>query len=285
MRVVENYILIMNIQFPVSRLVDRLVLSSSIHILVYLGLVQMAINGVDGLVWLRCATAVAAFLPFHFWLVNEVIASDLRELQSSRRRSAFAYGLISVAFGVLPFTDFFIPSSSTGGRYGIGYYFYIVGVLGMYLGLGLDGFRRSKSLSGSRRFALRVWVGAGCAFFAVSILMTGLRAAMHNTGFQRAQPLILLGCFAWVALALTANRTFTARRFPVVALEKAISVAIMGAVAFLLYRVLTSWISVTGALVAATVLALGFAVAMKGWWDRLFRLFPQDIDARPGPTS
>ncbi len=245
----------------------------------------MAINGVDGLVWLRCATSVAAFLPFHFWLVNEVIASDLRELQSSRRRSAFAYGLISIAFGVLPFTDFFIPSASTVVRYGIGYYFYVAGVLGMYLGLGLDGFRRSKSLSGSRRFALQVWIGAGCAFFAVTILMVALMAAMHNSGLQRAQPLILLGCFAWAALALTANRTFTARRFLVVALEKAISVAIMGAVAFLLYRVLKSWISVTGAWVATTVVALGFAVAMKRWWDRLFRLFPQDTDAHPGPTT
>lgn len=274
----------MDIQFPVSRLVSPLFLSSAIHIIVHSVLVQMAINGADGLFWLRCAMSVAAFFPFHFWLVNEMIASDLRELQSSRRRSAFVYGLISIAFGVLPFTDFFIPSPAAARSYGIGYFFYIFGVLGMYLGLGLDGFRRSKSLTGSRRFALQVWIGAGCAVFALTILLMVLRSAM-NIGLHRAQPLILLACFAWTALALTANRTFPARRFLVIALEKAISVGIIGAVGFLLYRVLNSSIPVAAAWGGAIAVSLGFAVAMNGWWDRLFRLFPQDIEAHPGPTT
>src|SRR4051812_10569315 len=79
------------VQFPVSKLADRLLLSCSLHIVVYLGLVYLVRTDAPGLAWLRWATAVAAFIPFHFWLVNEVIASNLQELQSSRRWSTLTY--------------------------------------------------------------------------------------------------------------------------------------------------------------------------------------------------
>ncbi len=276
----------MKVQFPVSKWVNRLVLSCSIHIVIYLGLIRLAIDSAQGLDWMRCATSVAAFLPFHFWLVNEGIASDLRELRSSRRWGAVAFFAFAFGLGALPFTDFFIPASPNAPRiYGLGYFVYIAGVLAMYLALALDGLRRIKSLSGDRRFALQVWVSGGCAAFVLVLSLLVLRVVTRDAHFGWVQPFVVLACFAWTAFAVTANRTFDGRQFLRVGVEKAILVAVLATAAGLLYVLLERVVSATVALVVTTVLTWWFAVVINAWWDRMFRLFPQEATPLPGPTA
>lgn len=274
----------MKVQFPVNSSLDRLVLSCSVHILIYLGLRHLATGHTSGLFWLRCATSVAALIPFHFWLVNVAIASDLRDLNGARRRSARAGLLFASALAVLPFTEFFIPAQANH-KLGPGYFIYILGVLAMYLAVGLDAFRQSNSLSGGRQLAMRVWLGGGCFTFALVLLVTVLRATTHSVALSQTMPFIVLGCFAWTTFALTANRTFAPSQFRLVGVEKAILVAVLGAGAFLLHNLLHGWFSPTVALAATAALALCCSVVVKAWWDRKFRLYPQEADTRFGPSS
>ncbi|WP_414665115.1 hypothetical protein [Horticoccus sp. 23ND18S-11] len=274
----------MKVQFPVNTVLDRLVLSCSVHILIYLGLRHLAMGHTSGLFWYQCATSAGALIPFHFWLVNVAIASDLRDLSGVRRRSAWVRLLFASALAVLPFTALFIPEGA-GPRFGPGFYIYIVGLLAMYLAVGLDAFRQSNSLSGGRRLAMRIWMWAGCVTFALVLLVTVLRATTHSAALSQTLPFIVLACFAWTTFALTAHRTFKPSQFRLVGVEKAILVAVLGTGAFLLHKLLHAWFSPTVALAATAALALCSSVVVKAWWDRKFRLYPQEAEARFGPAS
>jgi hypothetical protein len=276
----------MKVQFPVSNLVNRLVLSCSVHLVIYLGLVRLAIDSAQGMVWMRCATAVTAFLPVHFWLVNEGIASDLRELRASRKWGAIAFFIFAFGLSVIPFTDSFISTAPAAPRhYGLGYFIYMAGVLAMYLALALDGFRRIKALSGGRRFALQVWLSGGCAAFALALSLMVLGIVTRDPHLVRAQPFVVLACFAWTAFAVTANRTFDGRQFLRVGVEKAILVAVLAMAAGLVYVPLERVVPATVAWVVTIVLTWGFAVVINSRWDRMFRLFPQEGTPLPGPTA
>lgn len=275
----------MKIQFPVSGVANRLVLTCSVHIMIWLGLNRLAMESSQGLEWLRWAAFAAALLPFHFWLVQEAMATDLRELRAAHRRRALVGLALAAGFAVLPFTDLFVPDqfTGTGRRYGMGYPLYVAGLLGMYLTLGLDGLRRLRSLGGSRRLAVQIWLGAGSVAWALIVGLMLLRVFLRDADYGRAQPFVVLACYAWTAFALTTSRTFEPRRFILIGIEKVFLVATLAAAGGGLFVVFRNFIPAGAALAAATVLTWSLALVLRTRWDRAVRLLAEAAD--PAPRS
>jgi len=236
----------------------------------------------QGLLWLRWTTAVAALIPLHFWLVKEAIASDFQELRGAKIRKAFGWLAMTVALTGICFTDYFIPSVSTHERriYGFGYYFYIIGSLGLYIALAIDSVRRIKTLVGGRRLALQIWLGGGCAAAATILALMTANALTHNSNFIRLQPLVVLLYYAGTAFAITTSRIFDARQILLVTAQKLILIGTVAAAAYVLDLGLSSVLPEPLGFLATTALALWFAGTLSNWLDSKFHFYPQATAAR-----
>src|SRR5476651_1760976 len=54
--------------------VNRVVFSCSLHLALWLAFLHLAFNLRPGLPWLRWTCAISAWIPMHFWIVEENIA-------------------------------------------------------------------------------------------------------------------------------------------------------------------------------------------------------------------
>lgn len=252
-------------------------LSSAIHIFVFIGLTNLALYQNAALSWMQWSCAAGALLPFHFWLVGEAIASDLQDLRTSRRRTGVLFAAVSFALALVPLTGTFFANPPGAGRlFGPGYFVYVFGLLSLYVALLLGGLRRSRTLGTDRRFALRMWLGGGCTAVAFILGLMVLRAVTHQTWLSRLQPFIILGCFAWTAFAVTSRRSFRPAQFPLVGLEKLFLVAIVAALTYAVNGFLQGSLPDYVARLATLAAALGLSVLLKSWWDRSFQLLPRD---------
>src|SRR5688572_23371953 len=57
-----------------SRAMNRVFFSGSLHVAVWLAMLQAAFTSADGLSWLRWACAVGGLMPFHIWIVQLTIS-------------------------------------------------------------------------------------------------------------------------------------------------------------------------------------------------------------------
>jgi hypothetical protein len=263
--------------------VNRLVFSCSVHIAAWLTFLHMALATREGLVWLRWATSVSALIPFHFWLVKEAISGGGMGGGAVPYKRFLSWFLGSLLFVVIPFTDYFVPSHSTADRrvYGFGYYFYMVGVLGLYVALGFDSYRRMKVLSGGRRLALQVWLGGGCATAATIIILMVANVITHDSTYIKLQPFVVLVYYAATSFAITTYRIFNARQLLLVGVEKVLLVGPLWLPAPDLLDIgLKLFLPEPFAFLVTTGLSLWFAVSLNSWLDAVFRFYPQATSAR-----
>lgn len=265
-----------------ARWVNRTVFSCSIHIALWLSALHFTVTANNGLLWLRWTTAIAAMIPFHFWLVKEAIASDWQELRSVQVWRVGGWLLITACLAGVCFSEYFIPSSSTSERrlHGPGYYGYIIGSFGLYLALGFDSLSRIRRLTGGRRLALQVWLGGGCAAAGTILALMIINAITHDPRYIRGQPLVVLGFYAGTAIAITTSRIFDARQILMVAIEKLVLVSLTTGVAFFADWLLVALLPSPIDLIVTTAFALWFASELSAWLDRHFLFYPQGNVAR-----
>ncbi len=187
-----------------------------------------------------------------------------------------------MALSLLPHTEYFIPSHSTALRrlVGPGYSLYFGGVAALYVTLGVDSYRRLRSLSGGRRLALQVWLGGGCATAGTILFLMAANALTHDSRYIKLQPIVVLVYYTATAFAITTHRIFDARQLVLITAEKLILVAAVAASAFALDRVFGFFVPEPLAFFITTALALWIAVSLNGWLDGLFRFYPQATSAR-----
>jgi signal transduction histidine kinase len=242
----------------------------------------MSVISENGLYWLRSTTAIAALIPFHFWIVKEAISSDWQEVQMSQVWRGSCWLLITGCLAGLCFSDFFIPSHSTPERrlYGTGYYVYIIGSLGLYLALGLDALVRIRQLAGGRRLALQVWFGGGISAAATILILMAVNMIARDPFLSRVQPMVVLLFYTVTAIAITTYRVFDARQILVVAVQKLLLVSSTAGMAYAVEWCLVSFLPSPIDLVVTTGIALWFAGVLGGWMDKVFMFFPQGVVAR-----
>lgn len=265
------------------RNVNRAVFASSVNVAAWLACRHLAMTSVDsGLFWLRWTFSVGALSPFTIWLVKESILSDLGGTVWCWFRSSIGWLLVPVVFGVLPFTEAFIPSISTGDNQirGWAYKFYYAGVLAAYLVIFLDAIRKLGALTGVRKLELQVWLCGGC-FVAIMIYgLSGLSALTNDSIYRGMQPIAVLVFYAGTAFAITTNRIFDARQILLVVLEKLTLVLCVSGAVYVLQWVFAAFLSDPFSLLATTSVALWLAASLSSWLDQRFDFFPQGVIAR-----
>ncbi len=267
-----------------ARWVNRVVFSTSIHIAIWLAALFLTISASsqNGLYWLRWTTAIAALIPFQFWLVKEALASDFQELTRSRAWRPVLWLVVTAALSGICFTGYFIPHESTHERrlHGIGYYIYIIGSLGLYIALAIDSLQRIRTLIGGRRLTLQVWLGGGCAAAAAILVLMALNAVTHDPQYIRIQPLVVLGFYAATTYAITTHRIFDARQLVLFASGKSLVIVVVAFAAFVLNDLAKQVFPYSLAFLITTALALWFSSALSSLFDRYLQFYPQGTSAR-----
>ncbi|HWA11342.1 MAG TPA: ATP-binding protein [Opitutaceae bacterium] len=271
-----------------ARVVNRVTFTCSLHMAAWLAFLHLALTSprgsAEGLFWLRCTYTVSASLPLHFLLVKESIVLGLERAKLRRNLVLLGWIVVSIVLTILPFTDFFIPSSSSASQpvRGWAYHWFDYGVIILYALLFENALRTIKKVTGAQRLEIQVWLVGGCATAATILTLKALYAVTHDSIYVLLQPIVALVFFGGTAFAITTSRVFDARQLILVTLERMILVVGVAGVAYALDWGLGNLLSLSPilALVATTALALWFAVAFNGWLDRIFQFYPQATAAR-----
>ena len=271
-----------------ARVVNRVTFTCSLHMAAWLVSLHMTLTSprgsLEGLFWLKCTYAVSASLPLHFLLVKESIVMGLQRARLHRNFALWAWMIASAILTFLPFTEFFIPSSSSASQpvRGWAYHWFDYGVIALYALLFRNALRTIKTVTGAQRLEIQVWLVGGCATAATILTLKALYAATHAPIYLLLQPLVALIFYSGTAFAITTSRVFDARQLVLVAVERVILVLVVAGAAYGLDWALGSLLSLSPilALIATTGLTLWFAVALNSWLDRIFRFYPQATAAR-----
>lgn len=241
----------------------------------------------NGLFWYKLTCTIGALAPISFGLVKEsiVVSTNISVGKWIGRNIAWLIGPLLIA--ALPFTDYFIPPSSTDAQrqYGWGYHAYFWALPGLYGFLLFDSLGNLRKLSGGRRLEIQVWLLGGCVLAGAIYALIGLSALTHDPLYRRLQPLAVLLFYAATAYAITTHRIFDARQILLVGLEKGLLVVSVSAVAFGLERLFTFVLAEPFALVATTGFTLWFAAVLNARLDRIFDFYPQATAVRQAVFS
>ncbi len=261
-----------------KRAVNRAFLTQSVHVAVWLTLLDLAFSSKDGLIWLRWASAVGAFFPLHFVVLKEAITTGV--ICPRPRRRAFAIAaLLSFALGALCFTDWYIPSTSTPEEklFGVLYFGYLVIVIGAYTILAWLAFRESRHLQGVRRLELQLLLIGGCFSAIVILVLIALSALTNQQRWVLLIPLVTLIPYAATAWAITSARVFDSGHLLRLGLQRGLLIGSTTLVAWILTEVMPLFVLDPLASLLVVGLSLWFAALMNGGLQTALRL-----DARGG---
>jgi signal transduction histidine kinase len=265
------------------RNVNRAVFACAMNLVAWLVCWHLAVAAPSGhgLAWVRWTTSVGALVALSYWLVKEVglAPPDLFSWRWFRRH--WPWFVITTFLVVVPFTDAFIPPTSTADHhlYGPGYYGYIAGSFVLYFLLVREA-AELRRLTDERRVELRLWITGGATMFIVIEVLMVLSMVTGNSFYRHCEPVVILVFYGGVSYAVTAHRIFDARHVTLVVMQKlALVLAVLGIAipVFLLMRhaVPLAWTVGMVAIVAAVV-----AVAGQRWLDRRFEFYPEAAAAR-----
>jgi len=266
-----------------KRRTTQFFLSVSVHVGAWLLCLRFAVVGsaVDGLLWLKISSACGGLLPWHLWFIKESIVSPEKSFVSLARKSLWL-AIPSSLLAVLPFTEWFIPADSTPERpiYGIGYFVYIAGVVGVYLMVCREAVVEMKGHARSKRVELQVLLLGGSATALTILLLMALRATLRLPALSGFQPLVILAFYVGTTVAMTTHRVFDARQILLVCIEKALLVSTTAVVAFSVDFLLAPLMFRSIDFLITTAAALWFAAFFSAWLDRKLNLYPEASLAR-----
>jgi signal transduction histidine kinase len=256
-----------------KRKVNRAVFVSSTVVAGWLACTHFAVTDQEnGLFWLRWTFAVGALAPLTLWMVKESIVGTFR-LRNREwiRKNSYWFISAAVLFG-LPFTEFFIPSSSSklARVRGVGYGLYYIGVIALYGRLLWDALKILKSLSGARKLELQVWLCGGCVVATSIYILIALEAVTHDGIYPQLKPVAVLVFYAGTAYAITSHRIFDARQIMLVGIEKIAILICAAAASYAVIRAFGLISSDVSAIVVTTAVVITAASGLQSWFDRRF---------------
>ena len=265
-----------------ARVVNRAVLTSSLHVAVWLGCLHQAVSSPGGLFWLRGTCAIGALIPLHLWIVKESIATSFDVFDWRCLRKIWGWIVVSGGLAVLCFTEYFIPSQSTAENRirGWGYYLFICTILGLLGYVLSDAVRKGRALSGVRRTEVQVWLGGGCLTGVAILILMAVSTLFHDSRYIRLQPLVVLVFYAGTAYAITTYRIFDARYILRVGTQKIALIFVVAAAAYGVDKVFDALVSDSIAFVLTTAFVLWSGATLDGWLNRWFQFYPQAAQAR-----
>jgi len=261
-----------------KRGINRVFFSASIHVALWLLCLELSIFHEEGLFWLRMATMVGAFIPFHLWVTKEVV----RDTYSFRNWQGWGMAAMGVFLGWICFTEWFIPFHSTPELRirGWAYYTYIAGVITLYVILCVQTVIQTRSTSGVKKLELQVLLLGGCAACFAAIGLMVMNAITHQSVYIHLQPIVVLGFYSGTAWAMITSRVFDARHFLYVGLQNVFLVSAVAVFVWSADELLVHLIPGPLAFIIAIGLGLWFATAAGPWFEMVFDLNLRAEDAR-----
>lgn len=268
-----------------SRAVNRFVCSCSLNIAAWLGLLFFTLKAQagTGLYWLRWTCAVSAAAPFQFYLVGEAISENWHQWRRRRLYTEVGgYLAVVLLLMALCFTDYFIPnrSSAMARIRGWGYYAYIVGVSLSYGFVLLRAFSNLRSLVGSKKLEMQVWLFGGCAMAFTIVGAMVLNTYTRRHGYIAFQPIVVLVFYAGTAVAITTRRLFDAGQLLRIILSRTILLLAIGASGYEVFDLCSGHMRPGLAVLPAVGVAVAVFSAVRGVLDHAFNLYGQARVAR-----
>ncbi len=265
-----------------ARPVNRVSLTCSLHVASWLLMLYLATMREGALFWLRSACALSAWVPFHYWLVKEIIAGTFDPTARYFLRRCLGWITVSAVLVMICYSESFIPSHSshTARIRGWGYYAYYAAVFGLYAFVFRNAYSALSKVTGVRRLELQVWLGGGCAMAVLILGLMGLNMVTHERIFIRLQPLVILVFYAGMVLAITTYRILDARQIVLVVIEKSLLISLCALVAFVFDYWAELILPNPFGFLATTALVLWFAAVLNSRLDRLFQFFPEASTVR-----
>jgi len=271
-----------------ARTVNRVVMLCSLSIaawVILLDLQQLAEEWTaESLLLLRLTYSAAALPALAFLLVKDAIVGvRLFDREWLKARAFWLVGTLALA--LIPFTDWFIPASSTrenpqsGWAWDFGYDYGQILLVGA---LFYSSIRSLKLVDGSRRIELQIWLIWGCTVFVAELALKALYRMSGDTIYIQLQPIALLAFYGVSSFIITTHRIFDSRQIFLVVLEKAILVGCVALAAYWIDQGLETFLPLPNFLpwVVTTAICFWIAVTLNSWLNRRFQFFPQATEAR-----
>ncbi len=218
-------------------------------------------------------------MPFHLWVVRQTIEASLQKIQL---RVFLSWLVPSLLLSLVCFTEFFIPSHSTGEArlYGTGYHLHIGGLLLLYLILARSIYVRMRSLSGVRRLEMQIYLGGGITAALAVVALMALGSAAQSRLLMSLRPFAILAFYAATTVAITTSRVFDAKHLLFIAVQRLILISIVAAGAFVVYSALQGAVPLAIAVLLTTTFCLYIAGKLNEWLERVLQLYPRAAEAR-----
>jgi signal transduction histidine kinase len=265
-----------------QRGMNRAFFTGSLHVALWLVILNQALTSTEGLFWLKWSCSIGGCLPLHIWIIQQNIVDRRSTSARNWLRRNWGWLIVTVFLAIVPFTEFFIPSYSTGEHrlHGYGYFGYVGFSVCAYGYLFRDAFRSIKNLAGVRRLELQVWLVGGCVIAVTVLGLMALTDFTRDPLYIRLQPWTVLLFYAGTAFAITTHRIFDARQIVLVGAQKLILVISVALAAYLVDWGLRIVLPEPFGFIATTALVLWFAVTLNGWLDHWFHFYPEATTAR-----
>lgn len=265
-----------------QRPVNRVVFTCSLNWAAWLLCLHIASYLHAGVFWLRMACSVGAWLPMHFWIVNETIAKGGVIGDSRQIRWFLGWLFVSLIGAGMCFSESFIPYTSTSAHpiVGFGYYSYITLYFSLHIFVLYCTFRNLKSLTGGAKIELRIWLFGGCAMTLALLATMALNAFTKNILYIRLQPLFVLAFYGSAAYTITTYRIFDAGYILRTVSNKIILIASVAGVGFAIQSILVRYIPPLFAAFCGISIALIVEPLLRTWLDRWFQFYSQATKVR-----
>ncbi len=259
-----------------SRGINRAFFTLSVHVSIWLLCMRESFILVEGVQWVRITSAVGAFLPLHFWFIQDVVVLGWGNWIARFRRSWMLI-LLSASLAALCFTPFFIPEDSTSTRqlFGPGYYLFLVGLVGAQISLTILTLRRMRLQEGVRRVELQMLILGGGAVAISIVAALGLSAFFRTPVYVRMIPLLVLLFYVATAWTMTTTRVFDARHILRFGLQRLLLVAVAATVYFAIEGLASLILPPVPSALIAMALCLWSAAELNGVLQVAFDLNPK----------
>ncbi len=172
------------------RLINRVFLSATLNVVLWLWSLGNAFSSADGVFWLRLSSTLGTGIFLHVWGFLEAA-----RFPNASRRERFQRSLscliIAGILAILPATEAFIPPASQSDNriYGPAYFGYIgLGRTG-YLTLLVLAIRALRGCTGAQRLEIHILLFGGCATAPSSIGLIAASALFDMSYVVRFVPI------------------------------------------------------------------------------------------------
>ncbi|RFC47482.1 MAG: hypothetical protein DUW69_001415, partial [Verrucomicrobia bacterium] len=96
-----------------QRVLNRAFFTGSLHVAVWLIILNLALTSNEGLFWLKWSCSVGGALPLHIWMIQQNIVDRREPSALTWLRRNWVWLIVTGFLVIVPFTESFIPSYST----------------------------------------------------------------------------------------------------------------------------------------------------------------------------